>query len=150
MTRKNRSLALGSLVVLASAVLCGCSSFNHAWQLAGTQPPPTNSITGRWEGQWLSQANGHHGALRCVITPGTNGLYDAHFRATYKQVLRFSYVVPLHVTASNGVWHFTGEEDLGALAGGVYRYTGTASQTHFNSTYRSPHDVGVFQMERPR
>ena len=138
------------LGVIAIVLLCGCSSFNREWKATGKSPPPTNSITGRWEGRWLSDQNGHNGALRCLITESSEGSYQAYFRATYLKVARFSYKVPLTVTSSNDVWHFTGEEDLGVLAGGVYHYAGSASVTNFTSTYSSKYDHGVFQMTRPQ
>lgn len=135
---------------IALALFCGCSSFNREWKAAGKSLTPTNSVTGRWEGRWLSQQNGHNGALRCLITQSSKGSYQAYFRATYLNVARFSYKVPLTVNSSNGLWHFTGEEDLGILAGGVYRYAGSASVTNFTSTYSSKYDHGVFQMTRPQ
>jgi hypothetical protein len=130
-------------------LVCGCSSFNREWKRAGKQPAPTDSITGRWEGHWLSDVNAHTGKLRCIVTHQTNDLYEARFRATYMKILRFSYTVPLTVNASNDVWHFHGEEDLGAMAGGVYRYVGSATATNFHSTYDSKYDRGVFEMQRP-
>jgi len=136
-------------VLLGVLLLCGCSSFNRAWQQAGTQPASTNSVTGRWEGRWLSDANGHNGALRCIVSEREDGLYDARFRATYMKVLKFGYTVPLSVVESNGVWQFTGQEDLGSMAGGMYHYEGHASPTEFRSTYRSESDHGVFEMTRP-
>lgn len=138
---------IGSVVL--ALLVCGCSSFNREWQRAGQQPAPTNSIAGRWEGHWLSDVNAHTGKLRCLITHQTNDLYAARFCATYMKVLRFSYTVPLTVNASNEVWHFRGAEDLGALAGGVFRYVGSASVTNFHSTYDSRSDRGTFDMRRP-
>lgn len=130
-------------------LVCGCSSFNRAWKQAGQQPTPTDSITGRWEGHWLSDANAHTGKLRCIVTHQTNDLYAARFRATYLKILRFSYTVPLSVITSNGVSQFRGEEDLGAAAGGVYRYIGSATPTNLHSTYDSKYDRGIFEMHRP-
>lgn len=137
------------LAVVALLLLTGCSSFNREWSAAGKSPTPADSMTGRWEGRWSSDVNGHNGALRCIISPVTNDVVRAQFRATYLKVARFSYTVPLQVTASNGVWHFCGEENLGVMAGGVYRYAGAANSTNFNATYTSKHDWGVFRMTRP-
>lgn len=152
MSHRTKQLSRASrwTCALALALLvCGCSSFNREWKRAGKQPAPTNSITGRWEGLWLSDVNAHTGKLRCIVTHQTNDLYAARFRATYKKILRFSYTVPLTVNASSAVWHFRGEEDLGALAGGVYRYVGSATTTNFHSTYDSKYDRGTFEMHRP-
>jgi len=131
-------------------LICGCSSFNHAWREAGKTTTPTNSILGRWEGKWVSGVNGHNGTLRCIITEAEAGSFDARFRATYMKILKFSYTVPLSVMESNGVWQFTGQEDLGSMAGGMYHYEGHTSPTEFQSTYRSKYDQGVFEMKRPQ
>lgn len=152
MSHRTKQLSRASRWIFSVALVllvCGCSSFNREWKRAGKQPAPTDSITGRWEGHWLSDVNAHTGKLRCIVTHQTNDLYAARFRATYKKILRFSYTVPLTVNASNEVWHFRGEEDLGALAGGIYRYVGSATATNFHSTYDSKYDRGVFEMQRP-
>lgn len=139
----------GHLAALLALFLCGCSSFNQAWKQAGQTPAPTDSIEGRWEGHWLSAANGHSGKLRCLITRPADGPYEARFHATYLKVLKFSYTVPLAITQSNEVWRLRGEADLGSLAGGVYRYEGTMTTTNHHSTYRSKYDHGNFEMTRP-
>lgn len=105
-------------------------------------------MSGRWDGCWLSSANGHTGRLRCIITRGTNDTYSARFHATYAKILKFGYTVPLSVTASNQSWHFTGAANLGFMAGGVYRYNGSATSNSFHSTYASKYDHGTFDMER--
>ena len=106
-------------------------------------------MEGRWQGRWSSDANGHNGKLLCFVSRQEDGDYAARFKATYKRVLKFSYTVPITVEHTNGVWHFHGEENLGKLAGGIYQYDGTATPTHFHSTYHSKYDHGVFEMERP-
>lgn len=106
-------------------------------------------MEGRWQGRWLSDVNGHNGKLLCIVSRLEDGDYAARFRATYKKFLRFSYAVPLEVEHRSGVWHFHGEENLGKLAGGVYRYEGNATPTNFHSTYRSRYDHGIFEMQRP-
>src|SRR5262245_27113820 len=119
--------------LLAAALLCGCSSFNRNWRRARAQAVPANSFEGRWEGRWGSEVNGHHGALRCLLTPATNSVYHARFRATYARILHFSYTVPLTAQPHFGGWEFNGEADLGKLAGGVYDYEGRISSTNFLS-----------------
>ena len=137
------------VVALLAVLFCGCSSFNRAWNQAARTPVPPGSIEGRWEGRWLSAANGHDGRLRCLITKDSEETYQARFRATYKKLLHFGYTVPLQVTRSNGVWSFRGEADLGSMAGGVYHYEGSATPEHFHSTYDSKYDRGDFEMKRP-
>jgi hypothetical protein len=140
-----------SFLLLAELLLAsGCSTFNHAWTKAAKEPVvTTNTLLGCWEGTWLSDANGHNGNLRCIVTLKDDGTYNARFHAIYKKVLGFGYTVPLKAAATNGVFEFNGEADLGWWAGGVYHYEGHAQDTNFFSTYRCKYDHGVFQMTRP-
>ena len=145
---------LSALACLGTAIwFTGCSSFERDWRAAGQIPFGTNgSITGRWEGTWHSEANGHNDQLRGLMTPLTNGLHSARFHARYKKGIfrfSFSYSVPLQVRRANDTFQFNGEADLGWLAGGTYRYEGSATATNFFSTYRSKYDQGTFQMTRP-
>jgi hypothetical protein len=130
-------------------LLCGCSSFKSEWRSAEKQPVARDSIAGRWEGRWVSDVNAHTGRLRCIITGETNGVCQARFRATYMKILRYSYTVQLKVERRDDGWVFSGEEDLGAMAGGIYRYHGNATATNFHSTYDSKYDRGLFEMHRP-
>jgi len=132
----------------AAALLAGCSTFNYEWRREAKRPTPTNDITGRWEGRWISDANGHNDGLRCLITAAHGG-YRARFRATYEGVLHFSYTVPLKTQPGTNGIEFRGSADLGRLAGGVYQYEGHATPSDFFSTYRSRYDHGTFQMTRP-
>lgn len=134
--------------LLALFCLTGCSTFNRDWKRAANAPAPANSIAGRWEGRWISDVNGHTGALRCLMTSVDEANCRARFRATYKQVLHFSYAVPLQVQPHYDGWEFSGQENLGRLAGGVYYYEGRANLTNFLSTYRCQYDHGTFEMHR--
>jgi hypothetical protein len=140
---------LTGFAAIALLLLCGCSSFNSDWRRVAKQPSSQDSIAGRWEGRWVSDVNAHTGTLRCIITAETNGICQARFRATYRKILSYSYTVPLKVEQRGDVWIFSGEEDLGAMAGGIYRYQGTATATNFHSTYDSKYDHGLFEMRRP-
>ena len=133
-----------------AALFCGCSTFTYDWRQAANQPTPTNDITGRWDGSWSSKANGHRGALRCLVTQRADGGFDARYRATYQRVLTFSYTVPLGPQSDADTAGFRGEADLGWLAGGLYKYEGHANPTNFFSTYDSKYDRGTFQMTRPK
>lgn len=134
--------------VFLALLLCGCSSFNREWRRAAGKPAPANALEGRWEGRWLSDVNGHTGNLRCLITRVDDAHCRARFRATYRQVLRFSYTVPLAVQPHYDGWEFSGEENLGWLAGGVYYYEGRANATNFFSTYHCKYDHGTFELHR--
>lgn len=129
----------------------GCTSFHREWRKASLSPAPTDSYNGRWEGEWLSAKNGHHGKLRCLLEENSSSTqFRAHFRATYARVLHFSYAAILTGAVTNGVVQFTGESDLGKLGGGVYKYSGSANATHFSCTYESKYDHGTFQMSRSK
>jgi hypothetical protein len=138
------------LFLLIGAVgLTGCSSFHKEWRTANKAPVPANSIEGPWQGGWRSEQNGHHGALRCVVTKTSEGAFRAHYRATYAKIFHFTYVTTLNGRETNGVVALQGEADLGKLAGGVYTYQGTATSTHFHSAYSSKYDHGEYDMSRP-
>ena len=137
------------LVILSSlTLLVGCSSFNREWKTAPAATGP-GDILGKWQGNWRSDKDDHTGSLKCVITKGDGDRYCAHFVATYWKIFTFAYDAELHGTPDRDSVHLVGEEDLGALAGGVYRYDGSANNTDFHCTYRSKYDYGKFIMSRP-
>src|SRR4030095_1735842 len=115
------------LTILLCFVANGCSTFNYDWNIAAKQPTPLNDMQGRWEGKWLSEANGHNGKLRCLLTRLDDTQYKARYRATYGKVFRFSYDAYVTVEQSNESFKFQGDTDLGSLAGGVYHYEGVVS-----------------------
>jgi len=138
--------------LIAALWFTGCSTFERDWQAARLTPRLQDDLAGRWEGTWLSKANGHNDQLRAIITKGSNDVYLTRFHARYKKgIFRFSfgYSVPLQVQRTNDAYQFQGEADLGWLAGGLYRYEGSATGTNFFSTYRCKYDRGTFQMTRP-
>jgi hypothetical protein len=104
----------------------------------------------RWEGDWLSEANGHHGALKCLLTRKPDGDYQAFFHAVYARFLTVCYRVELHGERIGDKLKLEGETDLGALSGGVYQYNGEADDKSFHCTYRCKYDHGVFRLERSR
>jgi hypothetical protein len=145
--RTFRKMAL--FVLMSALILVGasCSSFNREWRRVGRNPTTSAGLEGPWEGQWMSEANGHHGRLRCIVTKEGN-IYQARFRARYRKILSFGYTVPLKAEPTVSGYEFQGEADLGALAGGIYHYAGHADGTNFFSTYSCKYDHGTFQMER--
>ena len=141
-----------ALTIVVALITTGCSSFNREWKAAALHPTPTNTMTGRWEGIWRSEVNGHTDRLRCLITPGTNGTHAARFHAEYKRFFirfKFGYTVPLLLKTNEGRFEFASEANLGWYAGGVYRYRGSVTPTNFFSTFDSKYDRGVFEMTRP-
>ena len=140
---------------LVCMLVCGCSSFQRHWKQTVRYPAPSDTMVGAWEGEWFSDHNGHHGRLRCLVTPRSNDLHQAWFHAKYKKgiiTLSFAYKVNLQVQPTNTAnrYSFVGQDDLGVLAGGVYHYEGHASPIQFFSTYRCQYDYGTFQMSRPQ
>ena len=136
-----------SLAVLLLAG--GCASFDDEWEQAAKQPVPSDDMTGRWQGVWFSQVTGHTDQLRALIDRNEDGTCRARFHAKYHTVMSFGYTVPLHVEKVDGAFKFSGDADLGWMAGGVYHYEGRADATNFSSTYTSKDDHGTFQMGRP-
>jgi len=122
------------LIPLVALLVSGCSSFQREWQRAAQSSTPTHSPAGCWEGRWQSDVNQHSGKLRCVLVPQSATNCVAHFHATYWKIFRASYSVSLAVAMTEDGWSFRGEEDLGWLAGGTYRYDGQVSATNFFST----------------
>ncbi len=136
--------------LLFAMITTGCSSFHRRWEKAVATPPPANDFSGAWEGSWLSEVNGHHGRLRCLVTPLDDGHYRARYKATYRRIFRFRYTVDMQVEQTpGGAFKFVGEADLGWWGGGVYHYEGQATSTNFFSTYSAKYDHGNFQMKRP-
>jgi hypothetical protein len=149
-----KSVSLRRLaLVLTLALLCaGCSRFEKDWRTAAAlNSTSTTSLAGRWQGTWKSDVNGHTDELRCLIQPAGEGQFTARYHARYRRGLfrfTFQYTVPLVAKATDSGWTFSGQADLGWLAGGMYRYAGTVSSNRFHSTYDSRYDRGTFEMQR--
>jgi len=143
---------LASMSLLAALLFAGgCSTFNYDWR-AAQQPPPPNDLQGRWQGVWVSQVTGHKNELRCLVTKLDDATYQARFHAKYRKgwfTVTFNYTVPLKAVKTDDSFNFTGDADLGSLAGGLYHYDGHAAGTNFFSTYSCKYDHGTFQMARP-
>lgn len=150
MTRSKLRSFLLAMAIAYISQMAGCSSFNRDWNALAETESSATGIEGRWEGTWLSDANAHHGGLRCIIASDENGIIQARYRATYAWLLRFEYTVPMTVQREGETWRFSGEADLGSLAGGHYEYNGTVQGDAFHSTYSSAGDHGTFEMTRVR
>jgi len=111
-------------------------------------PAPADLLVGDWEGTWTSTTNGASDSLRCTVTKGDDGKYTAAFDATFWKIFRFKSTVTLTATVDGRLWRFRGEQDLGFLAGGVYKYEGHTDGQEFYSTYDSKNDKGIFRMKR--
>src|SRR5205085_4227477 len=100
-------LGLRAGVLLLAVCLWGCSSFNREWRRAAVASQDENSVAGRWEGYWRSEG-GHHGGLRCLMTPESDSLYQARFRAEYGGFLHLSYTARLELQRNVYGWEFDG------------------------------------------
>jgi hypothetical protein len=140
--------AIRCLPLLLAAA--GCSTFDRDWDAAPAAPAA--SMHGRWEGTWLSEVNGHTGALRCIVTPRPDGHVDARYLAEYEWCLfgfTFEYTVPMGTERRGDAWHFKGEAELSCwILGGRYVYEGRATEGEYRATYHGP-DRGTFTMRRP-
>jgi hypothetical protein len=136
-----------ALLALCALTFTGCSSFSRDWRAAGKASNPTDSIEGRWEGNWLSDANGHNGRLRCLMTKTSDGKYEARFHAKYMKIMGFKSTAMFDVKQEGTNYTFTGDADLGIF--GLYHYDGKATPAKFETDYRCSYDHGTFKMSRP-
>ena len=138
------------VITLILLFVAGCSTFERDWQAASHDK--STGIEGRWIGRWNSDANGHNDILRCLITSKGESIYETRFHAKYSLwFIPVSYGYKLNMTAkpAESNLHFTGEADLGLLAGGIYKYTGEGNATELRFNYRAKFDRGTFHLQRP-
>jgi len=147
--------SLRCLFALLPLLLGNCTSadFNHEWDKAmASRSGPPKDITGPWLGSWHSDANGHHGELRCVVLPEDRKSddYRFYYHAIYGNFLTVAYTVTEQVHRNRqGNYDLRGEHNLGYFAGGLYHYEGVSTTTKMRSTYRSSADHGTFELARP-
>ncbi len=150
-------------------------AFRSEWKKA----PVTSGVEGKWKGTWLSDANGHHGDLSCVVTkayaePFICGTclsptartalqreskresllphpFSFFYRATWKTILSGSYKSTHTVQLQkDGTYVFKGEHKMPGWAGGLYHYEGTIKGDEFKANYRCAMDNGTYTMKRVR
>ena len=138
-------LLLGAMLLFG-----GCSSFNRDWRKAAGQS--FEGMEGRWIGRWQSDYNQHNGVLRCLITKREGEIYHTRFHAKYKLsfiTVSYPYDMDMTLTPQGDTFIFTGQADLGKLAGGLYHYDGNGTVRRIDINYRADKDHGTFQLERP-
>ncbi len=135
------------LVVLLGLGGVGCSGprFGMEWRKALKTKAPAAAVEGAWEGGWLSDANGHHGPLRCVVTRPVagSGVREFYYQARWGGVFSGGFRTKDEVSdagAVRGVW------DLGTF--GKYGYEGTMVNGVFQAKYKSAMDHGSFTMKK--
>lgn len=135
-------------MMLVMSFVSGCSTlYNSKWKQAGQETNPTVEVHRLWEGTWTSDVNQHQGRLRCIVSEPSAGQFDLHFWATWS-VFAGAYHVSATVESTESGYAFSGEKNLGKLAGGIYRFEGTIEGEAFESRYMSNKDQGRFSLTR--
>ena len=100
------------------SISTGCSGFHRAWRQETTTNPtyPPSTVEGAWEGEWISESNGHRGRLRCLFTGNEDGTYTTWYHAKYLKFLGFAYAVEVSSNPSDEGYSLSGQADLGKLA----------------------------------
>jgi hypothetical protein len=144
--------------ILWLLLLAGCSTFDRDFDgwLPGTSAASADPMLGCWEGLWQSDANGHQGSLRCIITR-EDSVYHARYYAAYQWCIfpfSFEYSIPTtavregEAASPGGAWKLRGSAELGCwIAGGLYEYEARVEGGEYVATYRSDFDRGVFRMK---
>jgi hypothetical protein len=143
---KTRLLRFLLLTMLAASLGACSSGFDAKWQ-AAARTPVTDPYSGRWVGEWKSTRGTHHGRLECIFTKENPAQYTADFHAHWHG-FSSSYTVPFATTRARDGLHFRGQQDLGMIQGGVYKYDGVVTPTKFRVHYDSWYDTGVFELHR--
>ena len=134
------------LIHLFAPLTANCRDFNARWEAAAGLDK--DSVGGRWTGEWVSEVTSHRGPLRAVLSVVSPALWHLAFHAGYSKFFRACYTTDFNVVAEDGRWAFTGRQDLGALAGGTYEYSGYATVTEMVCRYKTEKDHGEFRLSR--
>lgn len=140
------SALIGGSALLA-AKGCGCH-MGGGFALQTGQAPANDLMAGAWLGRWTS-SSGMSGKLVCSIKKLDDANYFAHFEAQTVSFLTHDSDCIFHVGQKGARWQFSGQEDLGMLFGGIYKYAGRVDANEFYCTYDSKMDKGIFRMTRP-
>ena len=117
---------------------------------ASSQVVFADSPAGVYRGEWTSGSTGHHGPMRVVVQPRTDGTYQARFTGRFALVIPFAYRVTLQPTQDAfGNNLLTAEKPLGPIMGS-YRMTAQANQSGFSGSFQAAGDNGSIQMQRVR
>ena len=144
-TRRN---PLRMLSHALAALFNSRAAFLEQWRRYETLETPPQPVAGRWLGEWISETSGHRGELKCVLAPVSKSVYRAHFYAAFAKLFRVAYATDLNIEQTNGHTLLKGEEDLGALAGGLYRCEGEVNGNELHCCYSCKYDRGTFRLQR--
>jgi hypothetical protein len=139
------------LVCLLGFALAGCSHFEKRWNAPVQQSKgPLAELEGRWSGRWVSETNGHEGALRCIMSPTSSpGELECQYHAVWAKVLRGTFTIHCRpVRQSDGSWKIIGSQDLGTAFGGLFNHEGTIRSGVFEARYKAAGDFGKLKMQQ--
>ncbi len=144
-------------IVLTVLPSCGLS-FRSTWKKSVSSA----GVSGKWEGTWLSAANGHTGKLRAVVSeseplfaasklePGAVP-HQFFYHCTWRGILSAGFkTTHLVVRKDKDTYTFKGDHKMPNWVGGMYHYEGTIKGDDFNACYESGMDRGTFTMKRVR
>jgi hypothetical protein len=106
------------------------------------------NVSGKWVGTWTSgKDKSHGGALSCEATEKNKNEWEAVFTAEYGKTSKYN--VLLKGKPEGDKVAFGGKVDLGKEpGGGVFTWTGRATETEFTGEYEGGGDTGSFKMTR--
>lgn len=117
-----------------------------AFLLFPTLAPAADPLAGRWSGYWQSDANGHRGPLRAVVTPSPSG-YDVRFSGRFAKVVPFVYRQHLDVVGVSGDATLLSATRRIPLFG-TFTTDAAVTPGSFDATFRSGKDSGRFVLSR--
>jgi hypothetical protein len=108
----------------------------------------SDSVSGYYAGSWYgSDPDKPLGNLTCTITPKGSGTWDALFTATFGGFGEYEMEIEGQEEEEGNVV-FSGSHDLGATAGGVFKWNGEIVEGEFLGSYTSQFVNGTFSMEK--
>ena len=136
-------LALFLKASLSVAALADEPSYVHTSNYQFDQP------SGVWRGEWRSGKNGHHGPMRVVIQPRSDGSYQARFSGRFALIVPFAYRTTLQPGFDSlGNQVLTANKPLPLL--GSYQMTAQRVGNELNGSFQAAGDNGSIHMQRVR
>ena len=137
--------AFGFLLLIGAG---GCeSAFSKQWSAVMEQP--VEDFSGCWTGIWSNETKGWEGSLRCIITNTGESEYTADLEAKWLAVFSLHYAVDFQAVNHGGLWHFSGESDLGFFSDGLHTFSGKASNEKIYTTCQCAGGRGTIELHRP-
>ncbi|HTL18368.1 MAG TPA: hypothetical protein VL793_14120 [Patescibacteria group bacterium] len=144
---KPRSNPLRLISHMLASLFNSRAAFYREWERYDGKPG-RDPVEGRWQGEWISERNGHRGELKCVLVEAGPECCRAYFYATFSKLFRVGYETDLKREQTEKGVRLRGEQNLGALAGGTYRSEGEVQGDQFICHYSCKYDQGRFQLRR--